>query len=140
MNMMLISVALSSLMFPIVGKLCDMYPAKYIAPFAFLFRCLSTVMFYHLTAPNSVYAYAVCVLMIIGTIIENISIDTIFTKNLPKETRGIFNGLQSFSGQLGVLIYSLIAGWIFDNIGPYSPFVLIGVFDLLFACLVITMT
>lgn len=94
-------------------------------------------MFWLLDRPDTGYAYAVCVMMIIGTIIENISIDSIFNKNLPKETRGVLNGVYSFAGQLGILIYSFLGGWMFDHIGPTSPFTLIGVLDFAFAMLVI---
>ena len=97
-NMMLYSVVLSSLVFPFVGKFCDTYSPKKTVPFAFLFRCSTTYMFWLLERPDTTSAYAVCVLMIIGTIIENISIDSIFNKNLPKETRGILNGVYSFAG------------------------------------------
>ena len=97
-NMMLYSVVLSSLVFPFVGKFCDTYSPKKTGPFAFLFRCSTTYMFWLLERPDTTSAYAVCVLMIIGTIIENISIDSIFNKNLPKETRGILNGVYSFAG------------------------------------------
>ena len=78
--------------------------------------------------------------MILATICENTSVDTIFNKNLPKETRGILNGAYSFAGQLGILIFSLLAGWMFDNIGPKTPFYLIGVLDFLYAILVIILT
>jgi|TARA_B110000305_G_C18821088_1_gene351397 MFS family permease len=73
--------------------------------------------------------------MVIATIIENISVDSIFNKNLPKESRGALNGLFSFSGQSGILIYSIIGGWMFDNIGRFSPFVIIGICDFSFAML-----
>jgi MFS-type transporter involved in bile tolerance (Atg22 family) len=96
--MMLYSVILSSIVFPFVGKFCDAYSPKRTVPFAFFFRCSTTYMFCLLERPDSTSAYAVCVLMIIGTIIENISIDSIFNKNLPKETRGILNGVYSFAG------------------------------------------
>ena len=136
-NMMLYSVVLSSFVFPFVGKFCDTYSPRKTVPFAFLFRCSTTYMFWLLDRPDTVYAYAVCVMMIIGTIIENISIDSIFNKNLPKETRGILNGVYSFAGQCGILIYSFLGGWMFDNIGPKSPFILIGFLDFAFAILVI---
>ena len=61
--------------------------------------------------------------------------DSIFAKNLPKETRGILNGFYSFLGQLGILIYSFLAGWSFDALGPKSPFAIIGIIDILFATL-----
>ena len=50
-------------------------------------------------------------------------------KNLNKETRGILSGAYSFAGQVGILIFSLIGGWMFDNLGPKSPFVAIGILD-----------
>mmetsp|Transcript_8687 Transcript_8687/g.14736 ORF Transcript_8687/g.14736 Transcript_8687/m.14736 type:complete len:86 (-) Transcript_8687:36-293(-) len=74
--------------------------------------------------------------MIIATITENISVDTLFLKNLPKETRALLNGIYSFSGQLGILIYSIVSGYIFDKIGPKSPFILIGILDLVFASMI----
>jgi hypothetical protein len=56
--------------------------------------------------------------MIIATIIENISVDTIFNKNLPKETRALLNGVYSMAGQLGILLYSKYGGVLFDMYGP----------------------
>ena len=60
-----------------------------------------------------------------------------FAKNLAKGTRGLLNGVYSFMGLLGILVYSLVAGWSFDNLGPASPFVIIGILDLCFALLLI---
>ena len=69
--------------------------------------------------------------MVVGTIVNNICTDSIFYKNLPKETRGILNGAYSFSGQLGILLYSIAAGYIFDILSK-SPFILLGALDLAF--------
>jgi hypothetical protein len=63
-----------------------------------MLRCSSTVLFYFLNIPDSYQAYGVCVLMVIASIINNISTDTIYYKNLQKETRGILNGAYSFAG------------------------------------------
>ena len=98
MNMMIYSVALSAIVFPIVGKACDMVDSKKTVPFAFMFRTLTTYMFWKLDRPDTIQAYLVCVLMILSSIIENISVDTIFNKNLPKETRALFNGVYSCAG------------------------------------------
>ena len=78
--------------------------------------------------------------MILATICENTSIDTIFNKNLPKETRGILNGAYSFSGQLGVFVFSILSGYLFDEVGPKTPFYLIGILDFIYAILVIILT
>jgi len=34
---------------------------------------------------------------------------------------------------LGILVFSLAGGWLFDKIGPNSPFILVGILDLCFA-------
>ena len=59
---------------------------------------------------------------------------------MPKETRGLLNGIYSFAGQLGTLIFSLVAGYLFDNVGPKFPFYLVGILDLIFAIFIIIMT
>lgn len=71
--------------------------------------------------------------MVVATIAEQISCDSIFMKNLNKETRGILSGVYSFVGQIGILVFSLVGGWIFDNLGSKSPFVAIGCLDLGFS-------
>lgn len=134
---MIFSVLVSTIIFPVVGKLCDTFQPRNILPFSFMLRCLSTILFWMLDTPDSYYAYGVCVLMVIASIVNNISTDTIYYKNLQKETRGILNGAYSFAGQFGILIYSLIAGYIFDIIGPKSPFILLGIMDLSFVLIYI---
>ena len=138
--MMIISVIFSALAFPFIGKIIDDYPAIRIVPWAFTVRCASTYMFNMLKRPDSTSAYVVCVVMIIATIFESNLVDSIFTKNLNKETRGILCGLQMFVCNFGILFYSLASGWLFDNVGASAPFILIGVVDFLFAILVILKT
>ena len=135
--MAVISVIVSAFVFPFVGTICDLYSPRITIPVAFFSRAVTTFFFQTVKEPNSKHALVAAILMIIATIVENISVDTIFAQNLPKETRAILNGVYSFFGQVGILIFSLIAGWLFDNVGPKSPFVLIGILDLLYALLVI---
>ena len=133
---MVIAVLISAFVFPFVGRICDTYQPKYTIPFSFFFRSLSTFFFLNVESPNSWGSYFSCILMIIATIIENISVDSLFAKNLPKETRAILNGAYSFSGNIGILLYSLLSGWLVDNVGPKSPFALIGILDILFGVVV----
>lgn len=55
------------------------------------------------------------------------------------ELRGSIFGLQAFCGAIGILVISIGGGWLFDNIGPWSPFLAMaganGVI-FLFACIV----
>jgi MFS-type transporter involved in bile tolerance (Atg22 family) len=75
---MVMSVLFSAFVFPFVGKLCDSYSPKFMIPLAFLLRAFTTLMFYLVATPNSKQAYIACICMIIATIVENISVDTIF--------------------------------------------------------------
>ena len=136
MNIILISTLVSSVFFPFVGKICDAYSPKITIPLAFFFRCSTCMLFFTVEEPNSTKSYVTCTLMIIGTIVENISVDSIFSKNLPKETRAILNGAYSFFGQFGILVYSLSAGKLYDLYGPKTPFAIIGILDLVFGILV----
>ena len=130
---MVVSVILSAFVFPAVGQACDMYPPQVMVPISFLFRALTCLGFAYVDDPSSYWSMVVCIAMIIASLFENISIDAIFNKSLPKETRGILNGAYSFAGQLGILIFSVSAGWLFDHTGSKSPFYLVGILDFLFS-------
>ena len=139
-NIMVISVLVSAFVFPFVGTACDYYSPKAMIPAAFLLRAFMTYLFSFVTDPSSYSSLLVCILLIIASIVENISVDTIFAKNLPKETRGLLNGIYSFAGQVGILAFSVAGGWLFDNFGTKSPFYLIGILDLLYAILVLVLS
>lgn len=132
-NMLVISVAISSLVLPLLGRYIDSSPAIKLVPYAFMSRCVCCYLFSMLRAPDTVAAYAVCVLIIISTIFESNLIDSIFAKSLGKAARGLLFGLQMFFCNLGLLIFSVSGGWLFDHVGPKSPFILIGVLDFIFA-------
>jgi MFS family permease len=67
--------------------------------------------------------------MVVSTVFENISNDSIFFKLLNKETRGMLTGVYSIVAQIGTLLFSWCAGGLFDSMGPKSPFILIGIID-----------
>lgn len=77
-NIMVISVLVSAFVFPFVGRICDYYSPRYTIPFAFLFRAATTIIFYFVVTPDGTLAYVSSIMMIIATIVENISVDTIF--------------------------------------------------------------
>ena len=132
MQIMMISTIFAGLVFPIVGKICDIVSASKIVPFAFFMRCFTCYLFLILKSPKQTMAYVICPAVVVSSVVEQISIDTIFAKNLPKETRGMLNGVYSFCGQLGIFIYSLVAGYTFDHFGSKSPFVIIALLDFFF--------
>lgn len=78
MEIMLMSVGVAFILFPIFGKICDTVDPGKIIPVAFFFRFITTIFFYNLKSPESNWAYCVCMLMIVSTVVESISVDTIF--------------------------------------------------------------
>ena len=98
MQIMLMSVGISTVLFPIVGWLIDIYQPAKMVPVAFMLRCTTTYFFYKLDRPDTYHAYVVCILMVIATIFEAISVDSVFNKSIPKSTRGMLNSLYSIVG------------------------------------------
>lgn len=81
-------------------------------------------------------SYVICVLMVVGTLFENTTIDGLFAKNLPKEIRGSLNGAYNFFGNIGLALFSKFGGIFYDSVGPTSPFILVGICDVAFAIFV----
>lgn len=129
---MLMAVIFSIFMLPIFGKLCDIIDPRGIVPFAAAFRIFFVILFCYLPAPDTWTAYFVCVLMILATIAMTVSCDSLFMKNVNAEVRGLLNGIYSFIGQLGVLIFTLVSGYLYDEYGPTSPFKFLAFLDALF--------
>lgn len=90
---MLFAVIVSSVIFPCVGKLCDSVDPKAIVPIAFGGRAILGICFYHLSTPDSLMAYIVCIFMVVACVFEDISLNSIFYKALSKDTRGLFFGI-----------------------------------------------
>ena len=97
-RIMVVSAGLAALVFPVFGKLCDTFDPSAMMPIAFIVRCVLCFLFWLLEAPNTLAAHAVCALMVIATVAETITIDTVFYKRLAKETRGVLCGAYSWAG------------------------------------------
>ena len=57
----------------------------------------------------------------------------ILGEEAPVELRGSALGIFYFNGTLGVVVMSVIAGFLFDKMGYAAPFVMIGILNLFFA-------
>ena len=65
----------------------------------------------------------------IGQISALLGSQTLIGKEAPEATRGSVIGLFNFCGALGILILTGIGGILFDRIGPWAPFMLVGVLN-----------
>jgi MFS family permease len=65
----------------------------------------------------------------IGQISALLGSQTLIGKEAPEETRGSVIGVFNFCGALGILILTGVGGILFDKIGPWAPFMLVGVLN-----------
>lgn len=65
----------------------------------------------------------------IGQISAFLGAQTIIGKEAPEAVRGSVIGLFNFCGAFGILILTGIGGWLFDHVGPWAPFFLVGLLN-----------
>ena len=134
-NMMLVSVVLGVLGSPLMGYVVDNYNPKCVIPLAFGIRAAGVGLFMQIKDPSSIYAYAVGVLLVMGTVFEGLVADCLLLRLADERTRGILYGAGHAFGSIGTLVFSLVGGILYDRHGPYMPFIFVGVLDLGFAIL-----
>lgn len=65
--------------------------------------------------------------------------ETYSLKIIPSDVSGSFKGIYNFFGQIGVLMVSIMTGFLYDMIGPSSIFVVVGSLDIVVAILTISL-
>ncbi len=65
----------------------------------------------------------------IGQISALLASQTTISKEASEEMRGSIIGVFNFCGAVGILILTVIGGWLFDNVGPWAPFFLVGLLN-----------
>lgn len=66
----------------------------------------------------------------LATMMENMTVDCLLLRKADPEIRGVLGSTGFAIGYCGLFVYSIVGGLLFDNYGPYAPFILIGVLDL----------
>lgn len=69
----------------------------------------------------------------VGQISAFFGATTLISQEAPRRERGTVMGMFNTFGAIGIFIAAGIGGRLFDSIGPYAPFVMIGVFSLVVA-------
>lgn len=87
--------------------------------------------------PSSWYSYIVSVAMVLGTMFEGLCTESLLLRNASPRTRGLIFSTGHAFGSIGLLIFALVGGILFDRYGPYMPFIFVGLTDCFFALLCI---
>ena len=129
-RMTLVSIPSTLVTIMAAGLLADcVKPVLLIAP-AFFGRSITTYLFKLIEDPNENEAFILVSLMIIFSIGQVVSLESLFMKNLPRDVRGAMSILMTFFLDIAALAYNIVGGPVFDSLGPASPFLLVSIFDM----------
>ena len=81
------------LFYNMAGKLVDKYPAYIMITISFITRSVSLSLLFLVENPESMLTYAVATLVQVATLFQNVSVESVFMKHLPKEIRGVMIGM-----------------------------------------------
>ena len=120
-----------ALTIPLFGFLADKADVRVLIPSTFLVRGLIALSFRFITDPRDFHSYVLSILMVVVSIIQFISVEVIFMRNMKGHIRGTLSGMAFFFGSFGTTTFSLVGGIVFDKIGPWAPFMVVGGADML---------
>ena len=60
--------------------------------------------------PKAWYSYILCILTIVVSVVQFISVEVLFMRNMKPHIRGTLNGLAFFFGSVGTTIFALVGG------------------------------
>ena len=107
---MLIATIGTIILLPLLGYLGDKVSSTILVPTSFTLRGVTGYLFIWLSDPNSWFAKSICVLLIIFTVFEGISIEVLLMRGMPSQIRGSMLGVVGFSGKLGAIVFTLVGG------------------------------
>lgn len=119
----IIFIAISSAYF---GFFVDKSDMRILVPTLFAIRALCGIGFYWITDPRVWYAYALCIVTIVVSMLQYVAIEALFLRGIKSHIRGTMQGLSLFFGAAGATAFALVAGKLFDNVGSWAPFMLMS--------------
>lgn len=79
--------------------------------------------------PLDTAAIPLFVLLGVGQISAFFGATTLISQEAPRLKRGTVMGMFNMSGAVGIFFAGFFGGRLFDSVGPYAPFVLIGILN-----------
>jgi MFS family permease len=81
--------------------------------------------------PASTWIVPVAIALGIGQLSAILSGQTLLGQEAPRDVRGAVFGLSSICGSIGILVTTLIGGFLYDSVSRGGPFLLLGSLNLL---------
>ena len=114
---------------PLAGVLGDIVPYEVQIVFAFGCRMIAVGGFFLLKSPFGITSYLTVMMILIGTNIEIVTINSLYAKKLSKDVRGAMNGMINSVSAMGNLAFSQLAILLMKEQGVNAPFWVICVCD-----------
>ena len=114
---------------PLYGMFSDRADPKKIIPTSFLVRSFIGMSFRWIKNPNTWAGYFCSVSLVMVSVVQFISVEVYFMQRIKKTVRGTLMGFAMFAGCIGTTSFALFGGKIFDQIGPWAPFMLLALLD-----------
>ena len=129
--MQIVSGALvSTLIFgPIFGYMSDNVDARVIVPTTFFVRGLIAFSFRYIDDPTKSSSYILSVLLILVSVMQFLCVEVLFMRNMKSSIRGTLSGMAIFFSSIGMTMFVRVGGILFDKVGPWAPFQLLGTAD-----------
>ena len=136
-----IAALMSSCLSPFTGMISDMLNPKIITPAAFFIKGTALISICVIENPTSLLSYFIWCIIFASILLVSVTLDGYFSKNLPKEARGILIACMGGMSMIGKTIALKVGGELYDAYGGSAPFLFIGFCDyfyviILFFCII----
>ena len=107
----------------------DRWPRLVSLGTAMMLGAFGYCLLYFVDDPLSGAAIPFFMLLGIGQISAFLGAQTTISKEAPEAMRGSIIGAFNFCGAVGILVLTALGGWLFDHVGPWAPFMVVGILN-----------
>lgn len=129
---MIIALAASMVVIPILGVLSDKISFEIQFILAFGIRLSAALSFFLLNDPNTKFAKFIAILLVVSNYAEHTVTDSFFLKRIPGDVRGSLRGVVHAIALLFTFIFHIISAKLVENgFSPSTPIMIIAALDAL---------
>lgn len=107
----------------------DRWPRLVSLGTAMMLGAVGYCLLYFVDDPLGGAAIPFFMLLGIGQISAFLGAQTTISKEAPEAMRGSVIGAFNFCGAVGILVLTALGGWLFDHVGPWAPFMVVGILN-----------
>lgn len=114
---------------PVVAVPLDRIPRMAALGWCMVLGMIGYCCLFLVSDPLQSASFILFALLGIGQISALLGAQSTIGKEANEAMRGSIIGVFNFCGAVGILLLTVIGGWLFDHVGPWAPFFLVGVLN-----------